>query len=170
MADKIDGEIGDDAEGVAAGKDIQQANPRQNSRSRSDPSQNLYMSLGDSDRFNAVYLEINKHAQQIAQHAYQINDMIDKWREVAFKLDNTPEKLDIQTERITQQNSRIQTLENRALEVVVRPGRLEPEVIIRPTSDPGTLTNQQLGRYMLIGFVVIAAAVLYLVWLQATRQ
>jgi len=168
VSDEINLTAGDNAEDVAAGKRNTQQNPRQ--QARSDPNQNITIQGGsDDDKLRGIWREIDRHAALIIQHTDRINDILDRLRELRTQMDNLPDKVQELIVQMDRQKDKVQNLENRAMEVVVRPGKADPEVIIRPTSNYDALTTNQLGLYMMIGFAVVLAIVLYLVWLQAVR-
>jgi hypothetical protein len=137
MPDEIESAIGDNADGVAAGKGVQQANPRQNTRQQANPQQTTYVGSPESSHW--VIAQILDHASQI--------------RELAYRLDDLPAKF-------TELKEQVRKLAE--VEITVSPGA----VVIKPVAPPDTITlsSRMLLRILIISIIIIIALVAYLIY------
>lgn len=146
--------------GRFTGRDDTQNRNQSNPRQRSDPQQNVTFQSGDNSA-RALWNELNRNAAQIIQHSGQISDILDRVRELRFQMDNLPDKVQELIVQMDRQQNKVQVLEQRTMEVVVRPGRPEPEVIIRPQPvQNGAVVLS--SRALLVGLGIAAIIIMIL--------
>lgn len=154
--DEISSETGDNADTSATGKgnqqSRQQANPRQNMRGG-----DTYYGGDNSQQW--IVVQILDHAQQLRELTLRLDDLPNKFLKLERRVDNQDDNQD-------EQDDRVKRLED--LEVVVR----KEEVLIRPVAPPDAtnLSVRTLLIFLVIAFVVVMAAVIYLVYLQAVSR
>ena len=159
MADEITLDAGDNAENVNVGKGNQQqsnrSDPRQNMRS----GNNYYG--GDNHNESQIWLQA-----QITDHTNQLREHAGKLLELRFLTNDLPNKIIRLKEAVDTQEYKIKRLEE--LEVVVR----RYDVVVRPIAPPDSaiLSTRTLLIVLLIAFVVLVAAVIYLIYLQAVAN
>lgn len=154
MADEIKTDIGDGADGVAAGKDIRQANPHQqaNPQQSANPSQSMsFYAPSEGSRDWLVGL-VNKHEMQIPDLQLRLDGLPDQFARLVIKVDGQDEKSNAQVKRIE------------SLEINVG----DRHYVLNSPVSP-VLTRKEILFWALIGFLVIVIMVGYLIYLQAAR-